>query len=63
MDRELERSFIASCQLDAARTLAEDCRRRLRYVSPHPTILTRLFEFFNEHGPPEIAASLRKRII
>jgi hypothetical protein len=50
-------------QLDAARTLAEDCRRRLRYVSPHPTILTRLFEFFNEHGPPEIAASLRERII
>jgi hypothetical protein len=50
-------------QLDIARTLAEDCRRRLRYVTPHQTILARLLEFFDEQGPPEVAASLRARII
>lgn len=46
-------------QLDAARILADDCRRRLRYVSPHPAILCHLLSFFEEHGPAEVAASLR----
>ncbi|KIG13752.1 hypothetical protein DB30_07598 [Enhygromyxa salina] len=49
-------------QIDAARTLAEDCRRRLRYGSPQQAVLASLFEFYSEHGPPEVAASLRARM-
>jgi hypothetical protein len=50
-------------QLDAARTLAEEGRRRLRYAPPYQTILWDLFEFFKEHGPAEVAASLSARIV
>lgn len=49
-------------QFDAARSLAEECRRRLRYTNPDATILARLLKFYEQHGPADVAAGLRARM-
>ncbi len=49
-------------QLDSARAIADDCRRRLRYAVTDAAIQSHLIAFFDEHGPAEVAASLRTRI-